>query len=95
MSDQSENLPVAERGPVESLDVTAQELLGELEKYFDVKRRLPGDLDLNQVAQYFGIGIDAARKRMYELAAKGILVKVRVLSVESGKIMVVYRKTNL
>lgn len=92
MQRESQDIPDAEHGTEAGLDFTAQELLQELGEYFKSERRLPGDLDLNQVAKHFGISTETARKKLYVLVKDGILKKVHVAG-QHGK-MLVFRKAN-
>jgi DNA-binding Lrp family transcriptional regulator len=67
-------------------------VLSELARYFSpCEDRRPGDLDLKQIADYYGIGEEWARKTAYRLVERGVLVKVYVKN-PNGRKMLVFRK---
>lgn len=72
-------------------DIEAARLLADLEPYFGLDKRKPGDLDLGQIARHFGLGEEHARKRVYKLVADGVLVGVKVLG-SNNRITKVYRR---
>lgn len=69
---------------------TDVDLWQELDEYFKIEQRQPGDITINEIAEHYGISDETARVRMKALTKGGVYRYVKV-AVDT-KVIGVYRK---
>jgi DNA-binding Lrp family transcriptional regulator len=69
---------------------TDNDLWNELDEYFRIEPRQPGDVTINEIAEHYGISDETARVKMKTLTKGGVYRYVKV--AVDGKVIGVYRK---
>lgn len=69
---------------------TDGDLWTELDEYFKIEPRQPGDVTLNEIAEHYGISDETARVKMKALTKGGVYRYVKVAL--DGKVIGIYRK---